>query len=134
MSAAPASTAAASAQAKKQALQDHVLAVIKGRRLAGAAVAMGVGKTLIGLRDMARILPESQLPGTITKPFLVAAPTQAILDSWPQEAQKFGLTHLLDQINFTTYRSLSKTLSQGHYHKLYLDECHALKDSHAPEL
>ena len=134
MSAAPASTAAASAQAKKQALQDHVLAVIKGRRLAGAAVAMGVGKTLIGLRDMARILPESQLPGTITKPFLVAAPTQAILDSWPQEAQKFGLTHLLDQINFTTYRSLSKTLSQGHYHKLYLDECHALKDSHEPEL
>ena len=25
-------------------------------------------------------------------------------------------------------------LSQGHYHKLYLDECHALKDSHEPGL
>ena len=127
-------SASLAAQAKKQALQNHVLTVVKGHRLAGVAVAMGVGKTLIGLRDMARILPECQSLEATTKPFLVAAPTQAILDSWPQEAQKFGLTHLLDTITFTTYRSLSKILSQGHYHKLYLDECHALKDSHEPEL
>ena len=126
--------AGTSAQAKKQALQDHVLAVVKGHRLAGAAVAMGVGKTLIGLRDMARLLTDRQLPGAPTRPFLVAAPTQAILDAWPQEARKFGLAHLLDAITFTTYRSLSKVLSQGHYHKLYLDECHALKESHEPGL
>ena len=131
---APANSAPASAQAKKQALQDHVLAVIKGHRLAGVAVAMGVGKTLIGLRDMERVLTEGPPPGPVTAPFLVAAPTQAILDSWPQEACKFGLAHLLDAITFTTYRSLSKVLSQGHYHKLYLDECHALKDSHEPGL
>ena len=108
--------------------------MVHGHRLAGAAVAMGVGKTLIGLRDMARLLPDCQQSGAMTKPFLVAAPTQAILDSWPQEARKFGLAHLLDAITFTTYRSLSKVLSQGHYHKLYLDECHALKDSHEPGL
>lgn len=95
---------------------------------------MGVGKTLIGLRDMERVLTESPLTGPVITPFLVAAPTQAILDSWPQEARKFGLTHLLDAITFTTYRSLSKVLGQGHYHKLYLDECHALKDSHEPGL
>jgi superfamily II DNA or RNA helicase len=95
---------------------------------------MGVGKTLIGLRDMARLLTGDQLAGLATKPFLVVAPTQAILDSWPQEAQKFGLAHLLDQIDFTTYRSLSKMLGNGRYHKLYLDECHALKDSHEPGL
>ena len=127
-------TTVTSAQAKKQALQDHILAVIQGRQLAGVAVAMGVGKTLLGLRDMARLLPDAPLPGPATTPFLVAAPTQAILDSWPQEARKFGLTHLLDAITFTTYRSLSKTLGQGRYHKLYLDECHALKDSHEPGL
>ena len=126
--------AGTSAQAKKQVLQDHVLSVIKGHRLAGVAVAMGVGKTLIGLRDMARVLVENQPLEATTTPFLVAAPTQAILDSWPQEARKFGLAHLLDLIVFTTYRSLSKTLSQGRYHKLYLDECHALKDSHEPSL
>jgi superfamily II DNA or RNA helicase len=119
-----------SALAHKQVLQAHVLAVIANRQLAGIAVAMGVGKTLIGLRDMDRLLTAGKLTGVFTKPFLVAAPTQTILDSWPQEAYKFGLAHLLDQLEFTTYRSLSKTLSSGSYHKLYLDECHALKDSH----
>ncbi len=123
-----------STQANKQTLQDHILTVVQGKRLAGVAVAMGVGKTLIGLRDMDRVLTEHLLRRSATKPFLVAAPTQAILDSWPQEAHKFGLGHLLDCITFTTYRSLSKTLSSGHYHKLYLDECHALKDSHEPGL
>ena len=127
-------SATLTAQEKKQALQDHVLTVIQGRQLAGAAVAMGVGKTLIGLRDMARLLSDRQLPDSAATPFLVAAPTQAILDSWPQEARKFGLAHLLGAITFTTYRSLSKVLSQGQYHKLYLDECHALKDSHEPGL
>jgi superfamily II DNA or RNA helicase len=134
MTSSPAPAASSSALVQKQALQEHVLAVIKTPRLAGAAVAMGVGKTLIGLRDMDRLLSGDQLSGPVTKSFLVAAPTQAILDSWPQEAQKFGLAHLLDHIDFTTYRSLSKLLSSGHYHKLYLDECHALKDSHEPGL
>jgi superfamily II DNA or RNA helicase len=134
MTSSPAPATNNSALAHKQALQDQVLAVLKGRQLAGAAVAMGVGKTLIGLRDMARLLTGDQLAGLATKPFLVVVPTQAILDSWPQEAQKFGLAHLLDQIDFTTYRSLSKMLGNGRYHKLYLDECHALKDSHEPGL
>ena len=53
-------------QGKKQALQDHILTVIKGRRLAGVAVAMGVDKTLLSLRDMARLLPEDQLPRAVT--------------------------------------------------------------------
>ncbi len=127
-------SASPTVQAKKQALQDHILAVVSDHRLAGVAVAMGVGKTLIGLRDMERVMAESQPLAATAKPFLVAAPTQAILDSWPQEAHKFGLGHLLDAVTFTTYRSLSKVLGQGHYHKLYLDECHALKDSHEPGL
>lgn len=112
-----------------------MLATIQGRRLAGIALIMGLGKTLIGLRDMARLLATGPLPEQSSgKPFLVAAPTQAILDSWPQEAHKFGLAHLLDHLEFTTYRSLTKTLAAGAYHKLYLDECHALKDSHEPGL
>ncbi|MGI4737700.1 MAG: DEAD/DEAH box helicase family protein, partial [Janthinobacterium lividum] len=123
------------AAARKQALQDLVLATIQGRRLAGIALTMGLGKTLIGLRDMDRLLTASKLPDQVAgKPFLVAAPTQSILDSWPQEARKFGLAHLLDQIEFTTYRSLGKALAAGAYHKLYLDECHALKESHEPGL
>jgi len=127
---------AGSAAARKQALQEQVLATLRGRRLAGIALTMGLGKTLIGLRDMARLLaagklPVAKVPG---QPFLVAAPTQAILETWPQEAHKFGLAYLLDHITFTTYRSLGKTLAAGAYHKLYLDECHALKASHEPGL
>jgi superfamily II DNA or RNA helicase len=123
------------AAARKQALQDQVLATIQGRRLASIALTMGLGKTLIGLRDMDRLLTTGKLPDQVAgKPFLVAAPTQAILDSWPQEAHKFGLAHLLDHLEFTTYRSLGKALAAGPYQKLYLDECHALKDSHEPGL
>ncbi|TDN38735.1 hypothetical protein E4631_22455 [Hymenobacter sp. UV11] len=112
-----------------------MLATLQGRRLAGIALTMGLGKTLIGLRDMARLLAAGPLPqpGAGT-PFLVAAPTQAILDSLLQEAREFGLAHLLDQITFTTYRSLAKTLAAGSFHKLYLDECYGLKDSHEPGL
>jgi len=85
----PSPEATSSAAARKQALQDQVLAIIQGRRLAGIALTMGLGKTLIGLRDMARLLAAGQFPAQAAgKPFLVAAPTQAILDSWPQEAQK----------------------------------------------
>ena len=123
------------ATARKQALQDQVLSLIDGRRRAGIALTMGLGKTLIGLRDMARLLAAGKLNAQSSgKPFLVAAPTQAILDSWPQEARKFGLVHLLEHITFTTYRSLAKTLAANAYDKLYLDECHALKDSHEPGL
>jgi superfamily II DNA or RNA helicase len=129
------SEATNSAAVRKQVLQDKVLAIVQSRRLAGIALTMGLGKTLIGLRDMDRLLAAGKLPDQSSgKPFLVAAPTQAILDSWPREAQKFGLAHLLDQITFTTYRSLAKTLAAGTYYKLYLDECHALKDSHEPSL
>lgn len=122
-----------SAAARKQALQDQVLALIQGRRLAGIALTMGLGKTLIGLRDMARLLADRRRTAPGAR-FLVVAPTQAILDSWPQEARKFGLTYLLAWIDFTTYRSLHKTLAAGTYHKLYLDECHALKEAHEPGL
>jgi superfamily II DNA or RNA helicase len=134
MTSSPLPATATPALARKQALQDHILTVIKPHQLAGVAVATGVGKTLLGLRDMAHLLADGRLPTSVTKPFLVVAPTQAILDSWPQEARKFGLEHLLDQLDFTTYRSLAKVLGSGRYHKVYLDECHALKDSHEPAL
>jgi superfamily II DNA or RNA helicase len=80
--------AAGSALMRKQALQDNILMVIRNQKRAGIAVATGVGKTLLGLRDMDYLLTEGRLRGSVTKPFLVAAPTQAILNSWPQEARK----------------------------------------------
>ena len=49
MTSSPMRATSSSTQAKKQTLQDHILTVVQGKRLAGVAVAMGVGKTLIGL-------------------------------------------------------------------------------------
>jgi hypothetical protein len=69
-----------------------------------------------------------------TKPFLVAAPTGAILNSWFLEGRKFDLAYLLNQIEFTTYRSLSQALDRGHYYKLYLLDEYRIKDSHEPSL
>ncbi len=116
---------------KKIAVQDRVLDAIAGRQKAGAAVSMGIGKTLIGLRDADRILDGGRrvkhLSAT-TKVFLVAAPTTVILDSWKSEMEKFGLKYLLRYFDFTTYRSLKK--KTGVYHKIYLDEPQNLKDSH----
>lgn len=40
-----------------QAWQEHTLAVVKDHQVAGVAVAMGIGKTLIGQQDMALLLP-----------------------------------------------------------------------------
>ena len=85
-----------------------VAALVRAEGLCLAQVAgagVGLGKTLIGLRDMDRLLAACPLPDPAAgtgKPFLVAAPTQAILDAWPQEARKFGLDYLLEQITFTT--------------------------------
>ena len=125
-----------SAATRKQALQEQVLATIQKPRLTGVALTMGLGKTLIALRDMARQLAAAKPPaaGSSGKRILVAAPTQAIQASRPAEARKFDLAHVLDHVDFTTYRSLAKTLAAGSYHKLYLDECHALTESHEPAL
>ena len=81
-------------------------------------------KTIIGLRDTARLLPDCAPARYGATPFPVAAPTQAILYSWRQESRKFELAHLLDAIT-TTYRSLGKALGPGRYQKFYLNECHA---------
>lgn len=62
----------------------------------------------------------------------MAAPTQLTLDSWPQEARKFGLTHLLDYYRVYHLPLAGQGPSGGY--QLYLDECHALKDSHEPGL
>jgi superfamily II DNA or RNA helicase len=83
---------------------------------------MGVGKTLIGLLHMQKHSLEHN------SKFLVVAPKVSIFDSWRDEAVKFGLEHLLDNIDFTTYLSLGK--KSRDYDVVYLDECHSLLNSH----
>ena len=107
---------------KRQLIQQEALKSTEGKHRCGLAISMGVGKTLIGLLHM-----QNHLPFLKTR-FLVVAPKISIFDSWRDDAYKFGLEHLLEYIDFTTYISLSK--KSRDYDVIYLDECHSLLNSH----
>lgn len=105
----------------KDEIQQEALSACKGLLRCGLGISMGVGKTRIGLLHM------EQNPQN--KKILVVAPKLSIFETWKEEASKFGLDNLLDNITFSTYLSLSK--QQLDYDWVYLDECHnLLKDSH----
>ena len=103
-------------------LQSETLQIIGKRYSIGIEIGTGGGKTLLGLKHMAKIYND-------TTSFLVAAPTKKIFDSWTNDALKHGYEFLLSSITFTTYRSLKKQDLRHDF--IYLDECHSLKHSHA---
>ncbi len=105
----------------KEEIQDDVLKQIAPLKRCGVALSVGIGKTLLGLRHM-----NSQY-NDFSK-FLVVAPKKSILKSWVDEAVKFKLSHLIPQIQFTTYLSLKKQSLD--YDTVYLDEAHNLKFGH----
>lgn len=87
-----------------------------------AAMSVGTGKTLVGLKHM-------DMHYTDTSFFLVVAPKKSIFQSWIDDAKKFGLDYLLDRITFSTYLSLPK--QELYYDAVYLDEAHSILESHA---
>jgi superfamily II DNA or RNA helicase len=106
----------------RDSIQAECLEELSKHHRCSAALSMGVGKTYIGLLHMEREYEKG------AKDFLVVAPKLSIFTTWKEEAAKFGLTHLLNHIKFTTYRSLDK---QGmEYDCIYLDECHNLLYTH----
>lgn len=105
----------------KDTIHEEALAAVRPHQRSGAAVSMGVGKTLIALKHMQENYNETSM-------FLVVAPKHVVFDGYKEEAQKWGYTHLLDHIVFSTYISLPE---QGiDYDVVYLDECHSLLYSH----
>lgn len=108
----------------KTQIQDEALKELLPVRKGSVEISMGVGKTLLGLRHMDYIHKVTKG----NKRFLVVASRLSIFDSWKKDAKDYNLEHLLDLIDFTTYRSLSK---KGYdYCAIYLDECHNLKYNH----
>jgi superfamily II DNA or RNA helicase len=106
----------------KDQIQLEALDAIGTLSNAGIEVSMGVGKTLLGLKHMAKNY-------TDISRFLVVAPRVRIFDSWLEEATKHGYEYLLDHIDFTTYVSLTK--HDLDYDVVYLDECHSLKENYS---
>jgi superfamily II DNA or RNA helicase len=109
----------------KDTVNAEALTAIGNRHRCGVALSMGTGKTLLGLRHMQQNL-------TSISRFLVVAPKLSVYKSWMEDAEKFGLLHLMEQITFTTYLSLTK--QDLDYDVVYLDECHNLLEKHIPWL
>jgi len=105
----------------KDEIQDQCLEVVLPLRRCGAALSMGVGKTLIGLRHM------DENYNDYSK-FLVVAPKISVLNEWTDQAIKHDLPHLVPHITKTTYLSLPKQSLD--YDVVYLDECHSLTPAH----
>lgn len=61
------------------------------------------------------------------KEILIAVPRLVLIDSWKEEFKKFGFSHYLPHVTFTTYNSLSKHINKDWYVTIY-DECHHLSE------
>lgn len=107
----------------KSSIQEECLQRILPLKRCGAAISMGVGKTLLGLKHM-----QSRYEKNKNQDFLVVAPKKSIFQSWKDDAYKFGLEHLLVHIKFSTYIGLPKLKKK--FTGVYLDECHSLLYSH----
>jgi superfamily II DNA or RNA helicase len=105
----------------KDQIQAEALEAIGRRHGVAAVIGTGGGKSLLGLKHMAQYYNEVSC-------FLVVAPKKAVMQSWIDDANKHGYAYLLDQIIFTTYRSLNN--QHVYFDWVYLDECHSLTISH----
>jgi superfamily II DNA or RNA helicase len=106
---------------KKSEIQEACLTAIGTRKYSGVILGTGAGKTLLGLKHMAKKYTDSAL-------FLVVAPKLSIHEEWIAQAQEHDLEYLIPHMQFTTYISLYK--STYNYDFVYLDECHNAKKKH----
>lgn len=107
----------------RESIQTDCLNTMLKHKRGTAAVSMGVGKTLIGLRYVDHHRKQSVKKLKV----LVVAPKLSIFDSWKDESRKFNIS--LDGIHFSTYLSINKH-NPLDYDLLVLDECHSLLESH----
>ena len=109
-------------------IQSEALKVAISNNRCTLAIGMGVGKTYIGLKyiEYMQYIKKSGLK------VLIAAPKKSIIQNWKDEADKFNLSNLLNNVTFTTYLSLVK--QDVDYDVVILDECHSLLSSHLPYL
>ena len=107
---------------ERQEIQDEALKAAEGKKRCTIVLGTGVGKTLVGLKHMERNYNPMQS-------ILIVAPKLSIISSWRYEAEKFGLSKVLEGATFSTYLSLNKH-NPNDYDAVYFDEVHSLLDSH----
>lgn len=120
------------AKKTRDQVRHEALEALRIWKRAGAGISMGVGKTRLGLDHFQLVVNKIRKDHDRMARGLVAAPTKKILKGWKDEAKKWGISHLLEGLTFTTYRSLTKQSLD--YDVIYLDECHSLTPKHDPWL
>jgi superfamily II DNA or RNA helicase len=108
---------------KREQIQADALKIALDNRRSSAAVSMGVGKTLIGLKYIDHLQKANMNKLNV----LVVAPKLSIFKSWKDDALKFNMDIL--GVEFTTYLSLNK-YDPNKFDVLVLDEAHSLLNSH----
>jgi superfamily II DNA or RNA helicase len=106
----------------KDEIQKEALDKILKHKRCTAAISMGVGKTLLGLKYIEHLQKSNMFKLKV----LVVAPKLSIFTSWTDDAEKFKISS--DNISFTTYLSLPKQ-NPKYYDILVLDECHSILPS-----
>ena len=112
----------------KNQVRSEALDILRKKKRAGVGISMGVGKTRLGLEHFQLVVNKFKETKLIPAKGLIVAPTKKIIQGWKDEAKKWDMEELLDNLIFSTYRSLSKNTLD--YDVVYLDECHSLKISH----
>src|SRR5687768_9317814 len=102
----------------KDQLRKEALAAIEGHTRSSVCNSMGTGKTMLGLSS---IKPGDRV--------LVAYPRKDVKLAWIEDAKKYGLEHVLEQIKFTTLVSLLKQ-NEADFNYLIVDEAHRLDLHH----
>jgi superfamily II DNA or RNA helicase len=108
---------------RREEVQDEGFELSTIHYRCGFGISMGVGKTLIGLRNMEFRYKQGK------RRFLIVAPKKSIYTTWKEDAIKFDKEYLVKHMVFASYLGFTKLNPSG-YDVVYLDECHSLLFSH----
>ncbi len=106
----------------KGEITQEALAAVLAHSRCSAEVAMGAGKTRLGLLYIQNFYEKNK-----NIKVLVVAPKLSIFQSWKDEMIKWDMNHLLDHVDYSTYLSLTK--QQPGYDILIMDEIHSALDT-----
>jgi superfamily II DNA or RNA helicase len=113
----------------KDEVRGEALTILRKYQRGGAGISMGVGKTRLGLEHFQLVVNKVNNDKGRPAKALVVAPALKIHKGWLEETAKWNMTHLDENLEFVTYRSLTKK-NVNDYDVIYLDECHSLKQKH----
>jgi superfamily II DNA or RNA helicase len=113
----------------KDEVQEDCLKTIVQYNRSTAALGTGIGKTRTGLLFLEHHYQLKLKTTLFPLKILIVAPKKVLFAEWAKEIKQWKFDHLLDNITFSTYISLTKH-DPIEYDLVVFDECHSIKESH----